>query len=252
MSTLVRIGPSLGVALGALVACGWAVAHWGRLGHASGIVTAALRAVAQLSLVALLLAAIVGSLAASLAFAGSMAAVATATAARRVTGSGRSIDCALPVVIGPLLVVAGLLALEVVPAEGVAVIPVAGILIGGAMTATVLAGRRALAELGLRRGELEAAMAIGLPDREAALMVVRPAASEALVPALDQTRTVGLVALPGAFVGTLLGGATPVEAGAVQVLILVAMLMVQAVAVVATVELVARGRLRHGPRPARR
>lgn len=38
-------------------------------------------------------------------------------------------------------------------------------------------------------------------------MIVRPAASDALLPGLDQTRTVGLVTLPGAFVGMLLGGA---------------------------------------------
>ena len=59
-------------------------------------------------------------------------------------------------------------------------------------------------------------------------MVSRPAAAEAMLPGLDQTRTVGLVALPGAFVGTLLGGASPVQAGAVQVLVLVALLAVQA------------------------
>lgn len=246
MSTIVQIGPALGVALFALVAIGWGVAHWGRLGHARGIVTAALRAVVQLSLVALLLAAIVGTLWASLAFVASMSAVASVTASRRVSGTRRSVICAVPVVVGPLLVVGGLLTLRVLPAEGVAVIPVAGILIGGAMTATVLAGRRALDELQSRRGEVEAAMALGLLDRDAALMVVRPAASEALVPALDQTRTVGVVALPGAFVGTLLGGATPLEAGAVQVLILVGVVTVQAIAVVATVELVARGQLRRG------
>jgi putative ABC transport system permease protein len=152
--------------------------------------------------------------------------------------------CAIPIGAGTLPVVASLLALGVVPAKGVAVVPIAGILLGGAMTATVLAGRRALAELRTRAGEVEAAQAVGLSDRDAALMVCRPAASEALVPALDQTRTVGLVVLPGAFVGTLLGGATPLEAGAVQVLILVGVVAVQAVAVVATVELIARGILR--------
>jgi len=35
------------------------------------------------------------------------------------------------------------------------------------------------------------------------------AAALALVPGLDQTRTVGLVTLPGAFVGVLLAGASP-------------------------------------------
>ena len=125
--------------------------------------------------------------------------------------------------------------------EGVALVPVAGILVGGAMSATVLAGRRGLDDLQARRGEVEAALSLGFEQRDAGLMVSRPAASEALVPGLDQTRTVGLVALPGAFVGTLLGGASPVQAGAVQLLVLVALLLVQALAVVLTVELLARG-----------
>jgi putative ABC transport system permease protein len=108
----------------------------------------------------------------------------------------------------------------------------------------VLASRRGLDELRSRRGEVEAAQALGLMDRDARLMVSRPAAAEALVPGLDQTRTVGLVALPGTFVGTLLGGATPVQAGAVQLLVLVALLAVQCGAVVLTVELLAREVLR--------
>ncbi len=243
MTTLVEIGPLLAVAIVALVLLGVAVSYWGQLDQSRDVLTAALRAVVQLALVALVLAAIVGSLAASIGFVVAMAGVATATAAKRVGAAHQRWTLVVAIVVGPLPVVAGLLALGVLPARGVAVIPVAGILIGGAMTATVLAGRRALDELTARRGEVEAAQALGFLDREASLMVCRPVAAEALVPALDQTRTVGLVALPGAFVGTLLGGATPVEAGAVQVLILVGVLAVQAVAVVATVELIARGTL---------
>jgi len=64
-----------------------------------------------------------------------------------------------------------------------------------------------------------------------------------LVPGQDQTRTVGLVALPGAFVGVLLAGASPVEAGAAQVLVLVALLAVQSIAAAITVELMAAGLL---------
>ncbi|MEV4898354.1 ABC transporter permease, partial [Nonomuraea sp. NPDC055795] len=58
--------------------------------------------------------------------------------------------------------------------------------------------------------------------------------------ALDQTRTVGLVTLPGAFVGMLLGGATPLAAGLVQLVVLIALLAAEAVACVATIELAAR------------
>ncbi|CAM5613991.1 hypothetical protein GCM10010253_03390 [Streptomyces badius] len=119
----------------------------------------------------------------------------------------------------------------------------AGILLGGALTATVLGGRRALGELAARRGEVEAGLALGLLDRDARLEIVRPTASDALLPGLDLTRTVGLVTLPGAFVGMLLGGASPVEAGAVQLFVLVALMAVQGVAVATVLELVARGLL---------
>ncbi|GGM62291.1 hypothetical protein GCM10010106_05430 [Thermopolyspora flexuosa] len=95
---------------------------------------------------------------------------------------------------------------------------------------------------GRRRGEAEAAPALGLLPRAAALEICRPAAAQALVPALDQTRTVGLVALPGAFVGVLLGGASPLEAGPVRLVVPISLLAAEAVAVPATVELAARGR----------
>jgi putative ABC transport system permease protein len=244
MSTLVEVGPALAVALVLLVVVACALSLLGGLRAERPVLVAALRATVQLALIALVLAAVVESLPLSLLFVAGMYLVASGTAARRLVRSRCGWWCALPVGAGALPVVALLLGLGVVPARGVAVVPIAGILIGGAMTATVLAGRRGLDELAARRGEVEAAQSLGIPDREAGLMVSRPAAAEALVPGLDQTRTVGLVALPGAFVGTLLGGASPVEAGAVQLLVLVALLAVQAVAVVLTVELLARRILR--------
>jgi putative ABC transport system permease protein len=77
--------------------------------------------------------------------------------------------------------------------------------------------------------------------------VVRSAASDALLPGLDQTRTVGLVTLPGAFVGVLLASGSAVQAGAVQILVLVGLLLAQTCAVAVTIELVAREAV-HRPR----
>jgi putative ABC transport system permease protein len=244
VSPLVQVGPELAVALVLLVAVACALAAYGQLCLQRDVLVASVRAALQLGLIALVIAMVVGSLPLSLLFVVAMFLVASGTAARRLTPSPGGWWCALPVGLSALPVVAVLLLLDVVPAKGVAVVPVAGILIGGAMTGTVLSGRRGLDELRVRRGEVEAAMALGFLDREARLMVSRPAGAEALLPGLDATRTVGLVALPGTFVGTLLGGATPVQAGAVQLLVLVALLAVQAGAVVLTVELLARGRIR--------
>lgn len=231
----------MGAALVFLLLVGLLVSRLGQLAQEKAIAVAAGRAVVQLALVALVLVAVVRSLIFSVLFVLGMFAVASWTAGRRLAHSRAAWWAALPVGVGTLPGVGLAVATGVVPMEGIAIVPVAGILIGGAMTATSLAGRRALEEMKARRGEYEAGLSLGLLSRDSALELCRPAGAQALVPVLDQTRTVGLVALPGAFVGTLLGGASPAEAGAVQVLILVALLAVEATAVVVTTELVARG-----------
>ncbi|BCL18024.1 ABC transporter permease [Micromonospora sagamiensis] len=243
-STMLVTGPRLAVALVALTALAAVVVTLGRLGHGRQIVVAAVRAAVQLTAVSLLIVVIVESVAATAGFVLLMWVVAAATSGRRITGTGRGWWAAVPVGVGSLPVVVALLAAGLLPPRGIAVVPVAGILIGGAMTATSLAGRRALDELTSRRGEVEAGLALGLLPRDAVLLVCRPAAGQALVPALDQTRTVGLVTLPGAFVGVLLGGADPLTAGVTQLFVLIGLLAVEAVAVVVTMELVASGRLR--------
>lgn len=102
-------------------------------------------------------------------------------------------------------------------------------MIGGTMTGAILAGRNLLAGLRARREEVEAWLALGATARQAVRDVARTAAGEALVPALDQTRTTGLVTLPGAFIGALLGGASPVQAARFQLVVLAALLAAQAV-----------------------
>lgn len=244
---LLPVNITLGVVLALLLAAAAAVASVASLGRSREIVTAGLRAALQLAAVSSLIGWVVHAMAPTFAFIALMYAVAVWTAGRRVTGNRTWRWVAVPIGAGVAPVVLVLLLTGLVPVRGIALIPVTGILIGGALTATVLGGRRALDELSARRGEVEAAMALGFLDREARLEIARPAASDALLPGLDQTRTVGLVTLPGAFVGMLLGGASPVQAGAVQLFVLVALMAVQAVAVATVLELVARGRLHREP-----
>jgi putative ABC transport system permease protein len=245
-STLVAVGPQLGVAVLVLTVLAAAAAAIGDLGQHRRIATAAVRAVVQLAAVSVIIAAIVHSVTLTVLFIAVMYAVAARTSARRMTRHREGWWAVAPIVAGSVPIVVGLLLSGLVPLKGIALIPVTGILIGGAMTATSLAGRRALDDLTSRRGEVEAALSLGFSDRDAVLEICRPSASQALVPALDQTRTVGLVTLPGAFVGMLLGGASPIAAGAVQLFVLVALLAVETIAVVLVLELIARGRIRSG------
>jgi UDP-glucose/iron transport system permease protein len=68
----------------------------------------------------------------------------------------------------------------------------------------------------------------------------RAAAGEALRPVLDQTRTTGLVTLPGAFVGALMGGASPLEAGRFQLVVLVCLITAQTIAATLLVRILGR------------
>jgi uncharacterized protein (TIGR00245 family) len=250
-SSVVDVGPRLAVVVLVLTAMAATAGRLSGLGQDRPVVVAAVRATVQLAAVSAVLLAVVRSLWLSAAFVVVMLSVATLTSAGRITGKRLRdrrpvtgvLPVALPILGGTVPVVTLVLASGTVPLRGEAVIPVAGILIGGAMTATSLAGRRLRDELTDRRGEVEAGLALGLLRRDAVLLIARPAGATALVPPLDQTRTVGLVTLPGAFVGVLLGGGSPLEAGAAQLLVLIGLLATEVLAVWAVTELIARGAL---------
>jgi putative ABC transport system permease protein len=240
----VVFGWQLAAVLVLLVAAAAVVVGVGRIGSWRPVVTAAARAVGQLAAVSFVIVLVLRSGWLTAAFVLLMFGIAAWTSARRITRDRHGRWAAVSIAGGVAPVFATLLATGAVPLHPVAVIPIAGILIGGAMTATSLAGRRALDELAARRGEYEAALALGFVDPDAARLIVRLTAGQALVPALDQTRTVGLVTLPGTFVGILLGGGSPLQAGATQLLVLLALLAIEGIAVLITIELVAAQKLK--------
>lgn len=126
--------------------------------------------------------------------------------------------------------------LGVFPLEGRTLVPIAGLVIGNSMNATVLAARRIVEELRDRRLEVEARLALGQPSREAARPHVRAALRTALSPQIETTKAVGIVFLPGAMTGLILAGVAPVDAVLVQAVVMYLVLGSAAVAttVVAT------------------
>jgi putative ABC transport system permease protein len=227
-----------------LVAIAATVSYVARLGVSRDQVTAAVRAVVQLAVVSTVIATALGSLWWSLLFVFLMYVVATTTSARRLGVGRRQIPwLGMGIAAGALPVLALSLGSGVIPFNGAGIIPIAGIIIGGTMTASTLSGRRAFDELTAQWGAYEAALALGFRSVDAPFLVIQPSAREALLPGLDQTRTVGLVTLPGAFVGVLLGGGTPLEAGAAQVLVLIGLLAGQAITCAVLLRVIAAGRV---------
>lgn len=223
----------LAVGLAALLAIATGVSWAGRLGRHRDLLVAALRAVLQLAFVAAALRGVFAAPLASVAVVAVMFTVATWTAARRLKG----VDGALAAVLlscgaGAAVVIAIIVALPTLDRDVRTFVAVSGIVLGGTMTAATLAGRHLREGLRRRRDEVEAWLSIGATPRQAVREVARWAASEALVPALDQTRTVGLVTLPGAFIGALLGGASAVQAARFQIVVLVGLLAAEVITVV--------------------
>jgi putative ABC transport system permease protein len=111
------------------------------------------------------------------------------------------------------------------------VLAVCGIVVGNAMTVCTLMGRSMSASFVSYRDEIEGWLALGAAPRKATLRGVRIAASTALIPATDQTRTTGIVSLPGAFVGSIFAGASVLVAAEFQVLVLASILVTGAISV---------------------
>lgn len=230
----------LAVVLVVLVAVAVLASVVGRLGTQREHVTAAARAVVQLAVVSLVITAALANVWLSVAFVLLMFVVATVTSTGRIDVAHRQLPwVGFAIACGVVPVLALVFASGVVPFNGPGIIPIAGIVVGNMMTAATLTGRRAFDELAGHFGSYEAALALGMTSPDAAFEVIQPTAREALTPGLDQTRTVGLVTLPGAFIGVLLGGGTPLEAGAAQILVLMGLMAGQAITSAVLLRLVA-------------
>jgi putative ABC transport system permease protein len=193
--------------------------------------TASLRAVVQLGAVGLLLTGVLRAPVAVAGFLALMLTVACATTTRRLRRSalGRRLWLAVLTasLVGAVPAVGLSFAAGALPNSGRYLLALGGIVLGNTMTASTLTGRRLHEALLRRRDEVEGWLALGATARQAVAPMARDAVTESLIPGMDQTRTVGLVTLPGALVGALAGGASAAGAARFQLLVLVALLAAQ-------------------------
>jgi putative ABC transport system permease protein len=128
--------------------------------------------------------------------------------------------------------VAVIFGLGIFPAEARAIVPVGGMMVGNAMTSTVVAGRRIVAEFSEKRADVEARLALGQPWQQASRPSLRSALRTGMLSQIETTKAVGLVFLPGAMTGLILAGVDPVDAVRVQAAIMFLILGAVAINVV--------------------
>jgi putative ABC transport system permease protein len=227
------VSPASGLSLGhvalalALVAIAAAVSWWQRTGQAEDIGIAVLRSFLQLSAVGFVIRAIFDS--DSLLFVVSllvgMVAFATFTASRRAQGVPGAIGpIALALSVGAAATLGLVVGVGLFEAEARTLVPVGGMVIGNAMTATSVALSRLGDEMRSGAGELEAALSLGATGSQAAAPLVRRSLRSALIPLIDSTKTTGVVFFPGTMVGMLLAGAEPFDAVRLQLILLYVLL----------------------------
>ncbi|HEY7950352.1 MAG TPA: iron export ABC transporter permease subunit FetB [Solirubrobacterales bacterium] len=115
-------------------------------------------------------------------------------------------------------------ALGVFEATARYLVPVGGMVIGNAMTASAVALNRLGDEMEDSRGRIEATLALGATATEAAAPSVRRALRSGMIALVDSTKTTGLIFFPGTMVGMLLAGADPTDAVRLQLILLYALL----------------------------
>ncbi len=214
-----------------LMAITVAVLTAAQVAHRRAVLTASVRAAVQLAVVAAALRGVFAAPVAVIAVIAVMFGVATWTAARRLRehpGAHRAVLLACAT--GAAVAIGIVVGVPVLQHRDVrTLVAVSGIVIGGCMTAATLTGRRLAESLRRRRDEVEGWLAIGATHRQAVRELARDSVYDALIPPLDQTRTVGLVTLPGTFVGALIGGAGAAGAARFQLTVLVALLCAESI-----------------------
>lgn len=197
------------------------LAWWAGVGLGFFPFWAILRASVQLTVIALLLRGILDMPWTVAAFILLMLSTASWTAMGRLKElhHGRR-TAVVGVLAGALSSLVVIFALQLVDFQVRYLIAVGGIIIGNSMSAATLSGRNFLRGSRARRDEIEAWLSLGATPTHAHREVGQEAVRESLLPNLDQTKSTGLVTLPGAFVGALFGGASPATAAQFQLVVL--------------------------------
>lgn len=150
-----------------------------------------------------------------------MVTFASWTSANRGQGvSGAFVISALAIGVAAAVTLGVLLLLQIVPPTARYLVPLGGMVIGSSMNAASLTLGRVRDDIKANRLNIEAALALGATSRQAVSPVLKTALRSAVTPLIDTTKTTGIIVLPGAMAGMIIGGADPLEAVRLQIVVM--------------------------------
>lgn len=206
-----------------LVAVAIGVSVWRGLGVEKSIVWSAFRAAVQLTAVGVLFGIIFNAAQAKTwawVWVIGMTLVSAEIVVRRARRVPRLRLYALAALSGAVgITLALLFGLDVFELEAVTLVVIGGITLGNTLPAAVQSVDLITAELMDHPQRIEALLSLGFDRKGASRMVTSAAVRLAIVPQIERTKIIGLIALPGTLTGMLLAGADPSAAVLVQLVI---------------------------------
>ena len=171
-----------------------------------------------------------------------MSIVATVVVVRRAKYriDGLALVAGTAVAGSALISIAVVFGFGVIDYGPISLVVIAGITIGNAVPSAVLGVNQSVDSCRDRIGDLEALLSLGMNRQQIVRFMAPPTARTSLIPQIERTKVVGLIALPGAMTGLLLAGVDPVEAVVIQLLVMYLVLGTAAVCVVAVVTAITR------------
>lgn len=241
MNDATRLLVMTGLGVAVMVAATLGLQRWAGLRVGIQPLTAALRAIVQLAALALILQGIFQYPWTAGVMLAVMMTVASLTAGKRLKELPYGRRAAVAgIVTAALTVVTAIFAMRMMELTVSNFIAIGGIITGNSMSAATLSGRRFLASSQAQRGEVEGWFALGARPPQAFAQVRKTAIEEMLLPTIDKTKSTGLVTMPGAFVGALIGGASPVEAARFQLVVLVGIMLAETICGILVTKILSR------------
>ncbi|MGI9608638.1 MAG: ABC transporter permease [Acidimicrobiales bacterium] len=226
-----------------LVAVVVAISGWRRLHLERAILWAAARATLQLLAVGVLFSAIFSSDLANVwawIWVGGMVVMSAVIVERRAPEVPGLIWMGLlAIVLTTAIVLSVVFLLRILDPEPVAIVVISGITLGNTMPSVVLGADRMMETLREQRGQLEALLALGCDREQSTVHAITTVLRSALIPQIERTKVVGLIALPGAMTGLLLAGTDPIDAIIIQLMVMFLVLGAVATSVVVVARAIA-------------
>jgi putative ABC transport system permease protein len=246
VGTVIDLAPTL-LAVAVLMVLAWVPLWVFRAPHRFAPVLAIIRGAFQLAVISLVL----GGVITSPTWVGvallAMFTVAASTAARRIGWSWRHFALVSTAMgAGILITVSVVFATGAIGFTPRYTLAIGGIVIGNAMSIATIAGRRFTESVDDQWEQVEGWLALGATPRRATQELSRRTIYSALIPTTDMTKTTGLVTLPGAFVGAIFGGVSPLAAGQFQIIVLASIMAAGSITAVIIIWVLAPIRIRPG------